>query len=230
MDGIYVKAGLEKDKAALLVVLAALSNGQKVVLAVVPEHPESTANWSVVLRDLKARGLRGPRLVIGDGHLGIWAGLRHVYPEVKEQRCWNHKILNVLDVLPKREQAETKSLLCQIPFAPTRQEAEPRQWQFLRWGEQRGQMAAPPVSRTRLGPSVDLLSLSTTPRATSAHHESREIPLCLRSTADRCGQAAQEGCPGHRLHLEHAHSGGTDVPTGETSGTDGRRLSRNEVY
>lgn len=138
VDGLYVKAGLEKDKAALLVVLAALSNGQKVVLAVVPGHRESTASWSAVLRDLKARGLRAPRLVIGDGHLGIWAGLRNVYPEVEEQRCWNHKILNVLDKLPKREQAVAKPLLCQIPYAPTHREAERRKAQFGRWCEQRG--------------------------------------------------------------------------------------------
>lgn len=138
VDGLYVKAGLEKDKAALLVVLAALSNGEKVVLTVVPGHRESTASWSAVLRELKARGLRAPRLVIGDGHLGIWAGLRNVYPEVEEQRCWNHKILNVLDKLPKREQAAAKSLLCQIPYAGTHREAERRQAQFVRWCEQRG--------------------------------------------------------------------------------------------
>lgn len=138
VDGIYVKAGLEKDKAALLVVLAALSNGQKVVLAVVPGHRESTASWGAVLRDLKARGLRAPRLVMGDGHLGIWAGLRNVYPDVEEQRCWNHKILNVLDKLPTREQVAAKPLLCQIPYASTRREAERRLAQFVRWCEQRG--------------------------------------------------------------------------------------------
>ena len=70
VDGIYVKAGLEKDKAALLVVLGALSDGRKVVLAVTPGHRESTTSWSAVLRDLARRGLRAPRLVIGDGHLG----------------------------------------------------------------------------------------------------------------------------------------------------------------
>jgi hypothetical protein len=100
VDGIYVKAGLEKDKAALLVVLAALSDGRKVVLAVTPGHRESTASWAAVLRDLRDRGLRAPRLVIGDGHLGIWSAVRHVYPEAREQRCWNHRILNVLDKLP----------------------------------------------------------------------------------------------------------------------------------
>ena len=140
-----MKAGLEKDKAALLVVLAALSNGQKVILAVVPGHRESTASWSAVLRDLKARGLRTPRLVIGDGHLGIWAGLRNGYPDVEEQRCWNHKSLNVLDKLPKRAQPEAKVLLWQIPYAPTCREAERRKEQFVRWCEPQGTGKPPPV-------------------------------------------------------------------------------------
>lgn len=138
VDGLYVKAGLEKDKAALLVVMAALSTGQKVVLAVVPGHRESTASWSGVLRDLKARGLRAPRLVIGDGHLGIWAGLRNVYPDVDEQRCWNHKILNVLDKLPTRDQPAAKALLCQVPYAPACRDADRRKEQFVRWCDQRG--------------------------------------------------------------------------------------------
>lgn len=138
VDGIYVKAGLEKDKAALLVVLAALSDGRKVVLGVTAGHRESTTSWSGVLRDLKQRGLRPPRLVIGDGHLGIWAALRNVYPGAEEQRCWNHRILNVLDKLPKRLQAAGKQLVCQIPYAETRREAERRKTQFTRWCTQHG--------------------------------------------------------------------------------------------
>jgi transposase-like protein len=138
VDGIYVKAGLEKDKAALLVALAALSDGRKVVVAVTPGHRESTASWAAVLRDLRERGLRPPRLVMGDGPLGIWAALREVYPEAEEQRCWNHKILNVLDKLPTRQQQEAKALVCQIPYAPTRREAEHRRDQCVRWcGQQR---------------------------------------------------------------------------------------------
>ncbi len=76
--------------------------------------------------------------MIGDGHLGIWAALRNVYPDAEEQRCWNHKILNVLDKLPKREQAGAKKLLCQNPYAETRQEVERRRDQFARWCAQRG--------------------------------------------------------------------------------------------
>jgi putative transposase len=142
VDGMYVKAGLEKDKAALLVVLAALSDGRKVVLAVTPGHRESTASWAAVLRDLRDRGLRAPRLVIGDGHLGIWSAVRHVYPEAREQRCWNHRILTVLDKLPKRQQGAAKALLCPIPYAPTRREAEQRRDQFVHWCQHHGFPAA----------------------------------------------------------------------------------------
>ncbi len=142
VDGIYVKAGLEKEKAALLVGLAALSDGRKVVLAVTPGHRESTRSWAEVLRDLQRRGLRGPRLVIGDGHLGIWGALRQVYPEAAEQRCWNHKLLNVLDKLPKSQQAAGKALLRQIPYAATRAAAERQRDQFVTWCAKRGYASA----------------------------------------------------------------------------------------
>jgi len=69
VDGVYVKAGLEKDKSALLVAIGGLSDGQKVVLAVEPGYRESSEGWSGVLRDLKERGMNRPSLVAGDGNL-----------------------------------------------------------------------------------------------------------------------------------------------------------------
>ena len=142
VDGVYVKAGLEKEKAAILVVLAALSDGRKVVVTAVPGYRESTESWSEVLRDLKRRGMECPRLVVGDGHLGIWGALRNVYPEVAEQRCWNHKIVNVLVKLPKRDHAQAKLILCHIPYAETRKEAERLKSRFLAWCSERGHQAA----------------------------------------------------------------------------------------
>ena len=142
VDGVYVKAGLEKEKAAILVVLAALSDGSKVVVTAMPGYRESTESWSEVLRGLKERGLECPRLVIGDGHLGIWGALRNVYPEAAEQRCWNHKILNVLDKLPKREQAQAKLLLCRIPYSQSRKEAERLRSIFSTWCHERAHQAA----------------------------------------------------------------------------------------
>ncbi len=133
VDGVYVKAGLERDKAAVLVVMAALSDGSKVVVSVVPGYRESTRSWSEVLRDLRDRGLNCPSLVAGDDHLGIWGALRNVWPEAGEQRCWNHKILNVLDKLPKRQYEQGRLMLRNIPYAETRAAAERLRKVFTRW-------------------------------------------------------------------------------------------------
>jgi len=145
VDGVYVKAGLEREKAAVLVVLAALRDGRKALVTLVPGHRESTAAWSEVLRDLRARGLQAPKLVIGDGHLGIWAGLRNVYPEAREQRCWNHRIVNALDKVPKRLQAHARLQLTQIPYADTAQEAERLKAGYQHWCRQQGLEAATTV-------------------------------------------------------------------------------------
>ena len=67
------------------------------------------------------------------GHLGIWGALRNVYPQAAEQRCWNHKIVNVLAKLPKRQQDQAKLMLRTIPYAPTRTEAERLRTVFTRW-------------------------------------------------------------------------------------------------
>jgi len=123
-------------------VLAALSDGRKELVTLVPGHRESTEAWSAVLRDLKARGLGAPRLVVGDGHLGIWAGLRNVYPDAKEQRCWNHRILNALDKVPKTRQAHARRLLTQIPYAQTQQEAERLKATYQAWRQDQGLEAA----------------------------------------------------------------------------------------
>jgi putative transposase len=141
-DGIYVKAGLEKDKAAMLVLIAALRDGRKVVLAVESGYRESTESWATLLRDLKARGLRAPRLVIADGHLGIWGAVATVFPEAEAQRCWNHRIVNVLDTLPEKLQGEGRALLTQIPYAETRAEAERQQRAFHAWATKKGVPAA----------------------------------------------------------------------------------------
>ncbi len=118
-DGVYVKAGLEDSKAALLVLIGADTEGRKHVLAVTSGQRESIPSWTAVLRDLKARGLQAPKLTIADGHLGIWGAITAIYPTSCEQRCWNHKLRNVLDAVPKKRQAEVKAHLQQIASAET---------------------------------------------------------------------------------------------------------------
>lgn len=133
VDGIYVKAGLDRDKACLLVALAGLTDGRKVFLAIQTGHRESAESWSELLRQLKKRGLRAPRAVVGDGHLGIWSAIGNVWPEVDEQRCWNHRILNLVDKLPKKRQAQGKIMLKEIMYAPSKKEAARLRGVFQSW-------------------------------------------------------------------------------------------------
>jgi len=142
VDGIYVKAGLEKEKACILVALAGLSDGSKVFVGFQAGYRESTESWAGLLRDLKKRGMNRPRLVIGDGHLGIWAALRQVWPQAQEQRCWNHRLMNILDRLPKKQQEQAKLMLKQIPYASTKKEAERLKGVFQAWCRKQGYQEA----------------------------------------------------------------------------------------
>lgn len=118
-DGLYVKAGLEDRKCALLVIIAALTNGDKVLIACESGERESKESWLKVLRPLKERGLTFPKVTVADGHLGVWSALGEIHPSGDEQRCWNHKIVNVLDDLPKKEQPIAADLLSDMAYAPT---------------------------------------------------------------------------------------------------------------
>jgi putative transposase len=136
VDGIYVKAGLEKDKACLLVAIAGLLDGTKVVLAVEAGLRESAETWGCLLRSLRDRGLRCPCLVIGDGALGIWAALDGVYPEAGQQRCWNHRMRNILDCVGKKKQAQAKQRLSDVMYAPSKREAVAAKDAFVRWANE----------------------------------------------------------------------------------------------
>jgi putative transposase len=122
-DGVYFNVRLEEDRLACLAIVGVRPDGRKEVIALEDGYRESTESWASVLRDLKRRGMPAPILAIGDGNLGFWAALREVYPETQEQRCWKHKVANVLDKLPKRLQARAKEMLHQIMYAPDRESA-----------------------------------------------------------------------------------------------------------
>jgi putative transposase len=123
-DGVYFNIRLGEDRRlACLVIVGVLPDGRKEVIALEDGYRESTESWASVLRDLKRRGMPAPVLAIGDGNLGFWAALREVYPETREQRCWKHKLANVLDKLPKRLQPRAKEMLREIMYAPNRESA-----------------------------------------------------------------------------------------------------------
>jgi transposase-like protein len=122
-DGVHFNVRLEEDRLACLVIIGVRADGVKEVLALEDGYRESTESWATLLRDLKHRGLTAPKLAVADGALGFWKALREVFPETDEQRCWVHKIANVLDKLPKRIQPRAKSHLHEIMRAPDRQTA-----------------------------------------------------------------------------------------------------------
>lgn len=120
VDGIYTSLReSEEPKLCLLVIIGVTADGTKEWVAIEDGLRECTASWLDVLRDLKERGLKGgPRLAVGDGALGFWSALEQVYPETVHQRCWFHKLGNVLAALPKSLQGKAKSdLQASLPGA-----------------------------------------------------------------------------------------------------------------
>jgi putative transposase len=111
-------------------VVGARADGTKEVLAIEDGYRESTESWLTVLRDLKRRGMRAPALAIGDGALGFWAAVREVWPESREQRCWVHRIANVLDKLPTRLQPQAKRALHEMMYAERRASCEAAMQRF----------------------------------------------------------------------------------------------------
>lgn len=123
VDGIHLKVRLEQDKVCLLVMIGVRSDGTKELIALDDGHRESTESWADLLRSCKRRGMTAPVLAVGDGALGFWAAVREVFPDTGEQRCWFHKIANVLNCLPKSAQPNAKAALAEIWNAEDKEHA-----------------------------------------------------------------------------------------------------------
>ncbi len=123
-DGIYFNVRLTPERPCMLVVMGALADGTKELVAIHDGERESALSWREVLRDLKRRGLAdAPALAVGDGALGFWAALEEVFPATRHQRCWVHKTANVLDKMPKKAQPGAKKLIHEMYLAETRKDA-----------------------------------------------------------------------------------------------------------
>lgn len=123
-DGVYLGAGGEAERTALLCVLGAREDGTKELLALELGYRESTESWAAVLRGLRDRGLVAPLVAVGDGALGLWAALDEVFPTTAHQRCWNHRVLNVQAKLPQRLGTEARRRLRAMAEAESRAECE----------------------------------------------------------------------------------------------------------
>ena len=124
VDGIHLKVRLAQDKVCLLVMIGVRADGTKELIALDDGHRESAESWADLLRSCKRRGMAAPVLAVGDGALGFWAAVRDVFPTTREQRCWFHKIANVLGALPKSAQPGAKKALAEIWQAEDREHAE----------------------------------------------------------------------------------------------------------
>jgi putative transposase len=123
-DGIHFSIRLEGGRLCCLVLVGVRADGTKELVAVTDGQRESGDAWAELLRDCRRRGMRAPVVMVGDGALGLWRALGEVFPATREQRCWVHKVANVLSALPKSVQAGARRALNEIAQAEDRAHAE----------------------------------------------------------------------------------------------------------
>lgn len=149
-DGIYLQARLEEEKQCILVIIGATPEGRKELIGFTDGLRESAHDWRALLIDLRRRGLaKPPKLAVADGALGFWKAVGEVWPTTVEQRCWVHKTANVLNKLPKRQQAKAKRSLHDIWMAETRGQAERAFDAFIETYELKYEKAAQCLAKDR---------------------------------------------------------------------------------
>ena len=124
-DGVYLQARMEDDADCMLVIVGATPEGKKELVGFQVGVRESAQSWRELLVDLKARGLAvAPEIAVGDGAMGFWKALDEIFPGTKHQRCWQHKLLNILNKVPKSVQPNMKADLREVRDASNRASAE----------------------------------------------------------------------------------------------------------
>ena len=122
-DGIHFNVRLEEARLCVLVIVGVRADGTKELASITDGHRESTESWADVLRDLRRRGMKAPVLAVGDGALGFWGALSEVFPETKHQKCWVHKMANVMNALPKSAQPAARAALAEVRDAEDKEHA-----------------------------------------------------------------------------------------------------------
>lgn len=131
-DGIYFNIRLEEDRPCLLVLIGATEDGRKELIGIHDGVRESAQSWKDFLQNLKSRGLStDPSLAVGDGALGFWSALEEEFPRCRQQRCWVHKTVNILDKMPKSVQPNAKRMIHEMYMSPTKDTALKAYDEFL---------------------------------------------------------------------------------------------------
>lgn len=124
-DCVYLQARMEDHSKCMLVLIGATPEGRKELVGFQVGVRESAQSWRELLVEVKRRGLAiAPEIAVGDGALGFWKALDEVWPSTRHQRCWVHKIANVLNKVPKAVQPAIKADMREIYSAPERAAAE----------------------------------------------------------------------------------------------------------
>ena len=220
-DGVHVSVRLGEDKRlCLLVVIGVAENGEKHLLAVEPGYRESKESWTEVLRDLRDRGLNAPVLAVGDGALGFWSALRATagFESTREQRCWLHKMGNVLNEFHKCTQPRAKTLLREIMNAETISPAAQAKKKFIGefepkfpkatakivkdWSELTAFFSLPAVHWMHLRTTNPIESTSSTVRLRSNVTRGAGSPLAAATMAFKLLQDAEKNWNRIRGHGE----------------------------
>jgi transposase-like protein len=122
-DGVHPKVRLGQAHSCVLVLMGVRADGRKELIALAEGLRESAESWADLLRDCRPRGMTDPALAAGDGAMGLWNALAEVFPEARHQRCWVHKVRNVMNALSKSAQPGAKKALQEIYNAEDRDHA-----------------------------------------------------------------------------------------------------------
>lgn len=127
LDGINlkVKEGLKYKKKCVLVAYGITFLGVKEIISFRQVNKETSPAWLAFLNDLYRRGIEGKnlRLITVDGQKGLLSALDEVYPFIPIQRCWAHKLRNVVGYLPRKRQKECSGEAAAIYNAQSKQVA-----------------------------------------------------------------------------------------------------------
>ena len=127
LDGVVLarRTGAGALRRPVLVALGIRHDGKKEIIDFRLAASESAVEWERFLTDLWRRGLSGEGLevICADGGQGLIAALPIVYPGISLQRCWAHKIRNILDKVRKADRDAVKDGLHAIMNAPNRSKA-----------------------------------------------------------------------------------------------------------
>lgn len=109
VDGIAERLHLGQPRDAVIAAWGIVDSGAKILLSLSPGTKEDTTSCREFLRDLKARGVNDPVLVVNDGAPGLIRAIEEVFPRSDRQRCLAHKIRNLENKVPEERWREVKA-------------------------------------------------------------------------------------------------------------------------